>query len=102
MDGLKAMFNPRLLAGAGITVLAYAGSFTLYTYISLILLQVTLVSESTSSLLMLGYGVMAPIGNIWGGRLTDRKGLMNSSCLNNVRISVLPLSTELNVQSGVS
>ncbi|WP_262522940.1 MFS transporter [Agrobacterium tumefaciens] len=74
MDGLKAMFNPRLLAGAGITVLAYAGSFALYTYISPILLQVTLVTESTSSLLMLGYGVMAAIGNVWGGRLTDRKG----------------------------
>ncbi|MGG2538499.1 MFS transporter [Pseudomonas aeruginosa] len=74
MDGLKAMFNPRLLAGAGITVLAYAGSFALYTYISPILLQVTKVSESTASLLMLGYGVMAAIGNVWGGRLTDRKG----------------------------
>ncbi|CAI2064937.1 Purine efflux pump PbuE [Serratia fonticola] len=74
MEGFKAMFNPRLLAGAGITVLTYAGSFALYTYISPILLQVTLVSESTSSLLMLGYGVMAAIGNIWGGRLTDHKG----------------------------
>lgn len=74
MDGLKAMFNPRLLAGASITVLAYAGSFALYTYISPILLHVTNVSESTASLLMLGYGVMAAIGNIWGGRLTDRKG----------------------------
>lgn len=74
MDGLKAMFNPRLLAGAGITVLAYAGSFALYTYISPILLQVTRTSESTASLLMLGYGVMAAIGNVWGGRLTDRRG----------------------------
>ncbi|WP_186039822.1 MFS transporter [Burkholderia gladioli] len=74
MDGLKAMFNPRLLAGTGITVLAYAGSFALYTYISPILLQVTKVSESTASLLMLGYGVLAAIGNVWGGRLTDRKG----------------------------
>jgi predicted MFS family arabinose efflux permease len=74
MDGLIAMFNPRLLAGAGITVLAYAGSFALYTYISPILRQVTNVSERTASLLMLGYGVMAAIGNIWGGRLTDRKG----------------------------
>lgn len=74
MDGLKAMFNPRLLAGAGITVLAYAGSFALYTYISPILLQVTQVSANTASLLMLGYGVMAAIGNVWGGRLTDRKG----------------------------
>lgn len=74
MDGLKAMFNPRLLAGASITVLAYAGSFTLYTYISPLLLQVTRVSESTSSLLMLGYGVMAAIGNVGGGHLTDRRG----------------------------
>lgn len=74
MDGLKAMLNPHLLAGAGITVLAYAGSFALYTYISPILLQVTQVNESTSSLLMLGYGVMAAIGNVWGGRLTDRNG----------------------------
>lgn len=74
LDGLKAMFNPRLLAGAGITVLAYAGSFALYTYISPILLHVTKVHESTGSLLMLGYGVMAAIGNVWGGRLTDRKG----------------------------
>lgn len=29
------MFNPRLLAGAGITVLADAGSFALYTHISI-------------------------------------------------------------------
>ncbi|WJV25536.1 MULTISPECIES: MFS transporter [Pseudomonas] len=74
MDGLKAMFNPRLLAGAGITVMAYAGSFALYTYISPLLLQVTHTSEATASLLMLGYGVMAAVGNIWGGRLADRKG----------------------------
>ncbi|MFC0709758.1 MFS transporter [Azorhizophilus paspali] len=74
MDGLKAMFNPRLLAGAGITVLAYAGSFSLYTYISPLLLQVTKIGESMVSLLMLGYGAMAAIGNVWGGRLTDCKG----------------------------
>lgn len=74
MDGLKAMFNPLLLAGAGITVLAYAGSFALYTYISPILLQVTHVDDRTSSLFMLVYGVMAAIGNVWGGRLTDKQG----------------------------
>ncbi len=74
LDGLKAMVNPRLLAGVGITVLAYAGSFALYTYITPLLLQVTRVSDGASSLLMLGYGMMAAVGNVWGGRLTDRKG----------------------------
>lgn len=38
------------------------------------LLQVTNVSESTASLLMLGYGVMAAIGNVCGGWLADRRG----------------------------
>ncbi len=92
MDGLKAMFNPRLLAGAGITVLAYAGSFALYTYISPILLQVTCISESTASLLMLGYGVMAAIGNIWGGRLTDRKGADRSVMIVLVGLAVVLLA----------
>lgn len=73
-DGLKAMFNQRLLAGTGITVLAYTGSFALYTYISPILIQVTGLSEKNSSWLMLAYGVMAAIGNIWGGRLSDKRG----------------------------
>jgi len=74
LDGISALFNPHLLAGAGITVLAYAGSFALYTYISPLLLHVTHASQRTGSLLMLGYGVMAAIGNVWGGRLTDKKG----------------------------
>lgn len=74
LTGLKALFNPCLLAGAGITVLAYAGAFALYTYIVPLLLQVTGASARSVSLLMLGYGVMAAIGNVYGGRLTDRRG----------------------------
>ncbi|MBS3685129.1 MFS transporter [Klebsiella quasipneumoniae] len=101
MDGLKAMFNPRLLAGAGITVLAYAGSFALYTYISPILLQVTLVTESTSSLLMLGYGVMAAIGNIWGGRLTDRKGADHAVMVVLVGLAVVLLAMWVSASSLV-
>lgn len=54
IDGLKAMFNPVLLTGTGITVLAYEGSLALYTYISPILLQVMHEGERTCSLLMLG------------------------------------------------
>ncbi len=50
------------------------GAFAFYTYILPILLHVTVISESTASLLKLGYGVMAAIGNFWGGRLPDRKG----------------------------
>jgi len=73
-EGLKAMLNTKLLAGAGVTVLAYAGSFALYTYITPILLHITIISEAAISFLMLSYGVMAAIGNILGGYITDRKG----------------------------
>lgn len=99
MDGLKAMFNPRLLAGAGITVLAYAGSFALYTYISPILLQVTKVGESMASLLMLGYGVMAAIGNVWGGRLTDRRGADHAVMVVLVGLAVVLLAIWLSATS---
>ncbi|MEB7884397.1 MFS transporter [Serratia fonticola] len=101
MDGLKAMFNPRLLAGAGITVLAYAGSFTLYTYISPLLLQVTLVSEGTASLLMLAYGVMAAIGNIWGGRLTDKRGADYAVMVVLVGLAIVLLAVWLSAMSLV-
>ncbi len=91
MDGLVAMFDARLLAAAGITVLAYAGSFCLYTYISPILLHVTHVGETTRSLMMLGYGAMAAIGNVWGGRLTDRRGADHAAMIVLVGLTVVLL-----------
>ncbi len=72
--GLTALFKPRLLASASITVLAYAGAFTFYTFISPTLLQITGLTEKSSSAILMVYGVMAALGNIVGGKLSDRKG----------------------------
>ncbi len=41
MQNIGMLFNRKLLAGALVTVLAYAGSFTAYTFIAPILTQVT-------------------------------------------------------------
>lgn len=79
LKGLKALLHPRLLAGVLVTVLAYIGSFTVFTYIAPLLTNVTGVSVSTISAFMLIYGVLAAIGNTLGGKFTDRLGADRAS-----------------------
>lgn len=76
---LKALFHPVLLSAALVTVLGYAGSFTAYTYIAPLLTEVTHVSGATVSIFMLIYGVLAAIGNVMGGKMTDRLGVNRAS-----------------------
>ena len=78
---VAVLLNRHLVAGACVPILAYTGSFTLYTYISPLLLTVTHVSAQTASLLVLAYGVGAWVGNLISGRLTDRFGMDRASML---------------------
>lgn len=78
---LAAMLNPTLLAGALVTVLAYGGSFTAYTYIAPLLTTITGVTTATVSVFMLIYGVMAALGNILGGKMADALGVNRASVL---------------------
>lgn len=75
LDALRNIFNPTLLLGALITVFGYTGAFTLYTYISPLLLEITKVSMPVASSMMLIYGFFAAIGNILGGKLSDSLGV---------------------------
>ena len=74
LDNLKALLDRRLLGAALITVLAYSGSFCLFSYISPLLIQVTGIDSARLGAMMLIYGVAAAIGNVIGGRMTDRLG----------------------------
>jgi predicted MFS family arabinose efflux permease len=76
---LAALVNPALLSGALVTALAYGGSFTAYTYIAPVLTSLTGVTTATISLFMLIYGVMAALGNILGGKMTDTLGVNRAS-----------------------
>ncbi|WP_321960568.1 MFS transporter [Paraburkholderia sp. J7] len=76
---LKALLNVKLLGGALVTVFAYSGSFAAYTYIAPVLTQVTGVSSHTVSIFMLSYGVLAAVGNVIGGKMTDRLGVNGAS-----------------------
>ncbi|AMB44496.1 MFS transporter [Methylobacterium sp. AMS5] len=72
--GLRALLDRRLLGAALVTVLAYTGSFCLFSYIAPLLIDVTGLAPAHVGALMLAYGVAAAIGNGLGGRLTDRFG----------------------------
>jgi predicted MFS family arabinose efflux permease len=66
--------KPRLLLVYAMTTLGYGGSFIAFTYLAPILQQVAGFSAGVVGLVMLVYGVSVAFGNIWGGKLADRKG----------------------------
>ncbi len=71
---LAVLKKPRLLLVYAITTLGYGGSFVAFTYLAPILQEVSGFSAASVSLVMLVYGVSVAIGNLWGGKLADRKG----------------------------
>lgn len=76
---LPALFDRRLLAGASLPLLSYTGSFALYTFVTPLLLQVTHTDIRGASMMLLAYGIGAAIGNVVGGRMTDRMGMDQAS-----------------------
>jgi predicted MFS family arabinose efflux permease len=71
---LSVLKKPRLLLVYAMTTLGYGGSFIAFTYLAPILEQVAGFTPASVGLVMLVYGVSVAFGNIWGGRLADRKG----------------------------
>jgi len=102
IQNISMLFNRKLLAGALVTVLAYAGSFTAYTFIAPVLTQVTGVTAATVSLFMLVYGITAAAGNILGGKLTDTMGINRANILIISGIVVVLLGIWLLVTSPIS
>ena len=66
--------QPRLLLVYAMTAVGYGGSFVAFTFLSPILQNVTGFSQGAVSLVLLVYGVSVAVGNLWGGKLADRRG----------------------------
>lgn len=71
---LSVLAQPRLLLVYAITALGYGGTFLSFTYLASILQDVTGFSPNAVSGVLLVYGLSVAIGNLWGGRLADRRG----------------------------
>ena len=71
-EELAALARPQVQLGLAMTVLGFAGLFTVFTYIQPLLTRVTGFSEHAVSPILLVFGAGLSIGNIAGGRLADR------------------------------
>lgn len=74
MQQVKVLGQPRLLLVYAMTAVGYGGSFIAFTYLAPILQRISGFSANAVSLVMLVYGVSVAVGNIWGGKLADRRG----------------------------
>lgn len=74
-EQLKILSNRRLLLAFSITALGYGGTFVAFTYLTPLLENVTGFSAKWVSIILLVYGVAVAIGNIIGGKATNRNPL---------------------------
>ena len=71
-DELAVLARPQVQLGLAMTVLGFAGLFTVFTYIQPILTRITGFSQAAVAPVLLVFGAGLSIGNIAGGRLADR------------------------------
>lgn len=71
----RMLSDPRVVTGAGVTVFAAMGMYTIYTYITPILEEEVGFTESTVSVGLMAMGVAMLIGNLCSGRLASKGGL---------------------------
>ncbi|WP_317202485.1 MFS transporter [Janthinobacterium sp.] len=74
LQQVRVLGQPRLLLVYAMTAVGYGGSFIAFTYLAPILQQVSGFGAGAVGLVMLVYGVSVAVGNIWGGKLADRRG----------------------------
>ncbi|MBY6186465.1 MFS transporter [Marinobacter hydrocarbonoclasticus] len=100
-DQLKVLTQPRLLLVYAITALGYGGTFIAFTYLAPILEQVSGFSASLTGAILLVYGVSVAVGNIWGGKLADRKGPVSALTLIFSGLAAVLLALSLTAYSQV-
>lgn len=70
---VRAVSQHQVLLGLLVTVLGYAGVFTVFTYIQPILTRISGFAEAAVSPILLVFGVGFIVGNLFGGWLADRR-----------------------------
>ncbi|MEH7502509.1 MFS transporter [Neobacillus drentensis] len=71
-DQFKLLTNGRLLLLFAITALGYGGTFVVFTYLSPLLQEITGFKEGSIAIILLAYGLAIAIGNMIGGKLSNR------------------------------
>jgi predicted MFS family arabinose efflux permease len=71
-DQVKLITNGRLLLLFAITALGYGGTFVVFTYLSPLLQDITGFKEESVAIILLAYGLAIAVGNMIGGKLSNR------------------------------
>lgn len=70
----RVLMQPRLLLVYAMTAVGYGGSLIAFTFLAPILQDIAGFAPGMVGAVLLAYGVSVAAGNVWGGRLADRKG----------------------------
>lgn len=73
VDQLKVLKNRSILMVLAITALGYGGTFVTFTYLAPLLEEVTGFSANMTSVLLLIYGIAIALGNVIGGKVSNKK-----------------------------
>lgn len=101
-EQMKVLVQPRLLLVYLMTILGYGGTFTAFTYLAPILQEETGFGPSAISLIMLVYGVSVAVGNIYGGKLADKKGPVRALSLIFTVLSIILLALTFTMGSKIA
>ena len=71
-DQISLLKNERLLLLFTITALGYGGTFVVFTYLSPLLVGISGFSENAVALILVFYGIAIAIGNMIGGKLSNK------------------------------
>jgi MFS transporter, DHA1 family, inner membrane transport protein len=74
-EQMKILSNGKLLLAFAITALGYGGTFVAFTYLTPLLENVTGFSSKWVSIILLVYGIAVAIGNVIGGKASDKNPL---------------------------
>lgn len=100
-EQLQVLTHPRLLLIYLITALGYGGVFTAFTFLAPMMQDLAGFSAPSVSWILLGYGVAVAIGNLWGGRLADKKGAVPALTFIFTALALLLLLLQFTVHSSV-
>lgn len=101
-EQLQVIVKSRLLLVYLMTILGYGGTFTAFTYLAPILEQQTGFSPSVIGLIMLVYGVSVAVGNIWGGKLADKRGPISALSIIFSALTIILLAFTFTMESKVA
>lgn len=101
-EQLQVIVKPQLLLVYLMTILGYGGTFTAFTYLAPILEQQTKFAPSAIGIIMLVYGVSVAIGNIWGGKLADKRGPISVLSIIFSALSIILLLFTFTMQSKIA